>query len=65
MRKTVPVLISILVVAVAWIFFKNFRLAGLDSIRVEPRVASAPAEDKPAPEPAPVKTDEPTETAAA
>jgi len=60
MRKPVPILVSILVVAVAWIFFKNFRLAGLDSIRVEPRTASAPAETKPtAVEPAPVKTDEP------
>jgi hypothetical protein len=55
MRKPVPILVSILVAAVAWIFFKNFRLAGLDSIRVEPRVASAPAAQASAPaQPAPV-----------
>jgi hypothetical protein len=66
MRKPVPILVSILVAAVAWIFFKNFRLAGLDSIRVEPRVASAPAAQASAPaQPAPVKSDEPAATAAA
>lgn len=41
MRKPVPILVAILVVAVLWIFFKNFRVAGLDSLRVEPRPTAA------------------------
>lgn len=37
MRKPVAILVAILVAAVAWIFFKNFRVAGLETLRVEPR----------------------------
>ena len=38
MRKIVPILVTILVVAVAWIFFKNFTVTGLDHVRVAPKV---------------------------
>jgi hypothetical protein len=41
MRKPVPILIVILVAAVSWIFFKNFRLAGWNELRVVPRHGAA------------------------
>ena len=41
MRKLVPILVSLLVVSVAWIFFKNFTVTGLEDVRVEPRLTGS------------------------
>ncbi len=38
MRKIVPILLTILILAVAWIFFKNFTVIGLNNVRIAPKV---------------------------
>ncbi len=40
MRKMVPILVAVLVAAVSWIFFTNFRIVGLHRIEVVPKSAA-------------------------
>jgi deoxyribonuclease-1-like protein len=46
MRRTVPILVTILVASVSWIFFKHFTVSGIGQLRVLPKVTGtiAPAE---------------------
>jgi hypothetical protein len=37
MRTTVPILVTVLVISVLWIFFKNFTVSGLGEVRVTPK----------------------------
>lgn len=41
MRKPVPIFIVILIAAVGWIFFKNFRVTGFTNVKVVPRQGAA------------------------
>jgi hypothetical protein len=41
MRKTVPILVTVLVIAVCWIFFKNFSVSGLEGLRVTPKTSAS------------------------
>lgn len=42
-NRLVPFLVALLVAAVSWIFFRNFTITGLTSLRVTPRQASSSA----------------------